>query len=275
MMPKPKIPPSARHHRLEWGHVRFAGSRSASDSDSEGEPALPVLTSGQVVVAAAQPQVLLPWEQGVFRDIFQGRPILECSLPTPQVILPVDETTTLQEPQVGQRSNLDQGTSANLPRRDHSADVFSKVIRHNKADLSFQENETAMWARAISKWQTLFEASPSASFTRQLENMDQEAKMTSLRDMFGSKSPHTVEKRLLPSCASSSGCKQKPTLTSRPGRNLCLHQRPLSTGFADTFLPGAKESWLLRVCSGPYFRAFCVGRASSAELPLTQSSRAG
>ena len=165
------------------------------DSDSEGEPALPVLTSGQVVVAAAQPQVLLPWEQGVFRDIFQGRPILECSLPTPQVILPVDETTTLQEPEVGRRSNLDPGTSAKLPRGDHSADVFSKVIRHNKADLSFQENVTAMWAKAISKWQTLFEASPSASFTRQLEIMDQEAKMTSLRDMFGSKSPHTVEKR--------------------------------------------------------------------------------
>ena len=139
--------------------------------------------------------MLLPWEQGVFRDIFQGRPILECSLPTPQVILPVDETTTLQEPEVGQRSNLNQGTSAKLPRGDHSADVFSKVIRHNKADLSFQENVTAMWARAISKWQTFFEASPSASFTRQLENMDQEAKMTSLRDMFGSKSPHTVEKR--------------------------------------------------------------------------------
>ena len=195
MMPKPKIhPPRA----ITGSNGDMSGLRAAEvppDSDSEGEPALPVLTSGQVVVAAAQPQVLLPWEQGVFRDIFQGRPILECSLPTPQVILPVDETTTLQEPQVGQRSNLDQGTSAKLPRRDHSADVFSKVMRHNKADLSFQENETAMWARAISKWQTLFEASPSASFTRQLENMDQEAKMTSLRDMFGSKSPHTVEKR--------------------------------------------------------------------------------
>ena len=195
MMPKPKIhPPRA----ITGSNGDMSGLRAAEvppDSDLEGEPALPVLTSGQVVVAATQPQVLLPWEQGVFRDIFQGRPILECSLPTPQAILPVDETTTLQEPEVGQRSNLDQGTSAKLPRGDHSADVFSKVIRHNKADLSFQENVTAMWARAISKWQTLFEASPSASFTRQLENMDQEAKMTSLRDMFGSKSPHTVEKR--------------------------------------------------------------------------------
>ena len=195
MMPKPKIhPPRA----ITGSNGDMSGLRAAEvppDSDSEGEPALPVLTSGQVVVAATQPQVLLPWEQGVFRDIFQSRPILECSLPTPQVILPVDETTIPQEPEVGRRSKLDQGTSAKLSRGDHSADVFSKVIRHNKADLSFQENVTAMWARAISKWQTLFEASPSASFTRQLENMDQEAKMTSLRDMFGSKSPHTVEKR--------------------------------------------------------------------------------
>ena len=73
----------------------------------------------------------------MFRDIFQSRPILECSLPTPQVILPVDETTIPQEPEVGRRSRLDQGTSAKLSRGDHSADVFSKVIRHNKADLSF------------------------------------------------------------------------------------------------------------------------------------------
>ena len=194
-MPKPKIlPPRA----ITGSNGDMSGLRAAEvppDSDSEGEPALPVLTSGQVVVAATQPQVLLPWEQGVFRDIFQSRPILECSLPTPQVILPVDETTVAQEPEVGRRSKLDQGTSAKSARGDHSADVFSKVIRHNKADLSFQENVTAMWAKAISKWQTLFEASPSASFTRQLENMDQEAKMSSLRDMFGSKSPHTVEKR--------------------------------------------------------------------------------
>ena len=194
-MPKPKIlPPRA----ITGSNGDMSGLRAAevpSDSDSEGEPALPVLTSGQVVVAATQPQVLLPWEQGVFRDIFQSRPILECSLPTPQVILPVDETTVTQEPEVGRRSKLHQGTSAKPARGDHSADVFSKVIRHNKADLSFQENVTAMWAKAISKWQTLFEASPSASFTRQLENMDQEAKMSSLRDMFGSKSPHTVEKR--------------------------------------------------------------------------------
>ena len=194
-MPKPKIlPPRA----ITGSNGDMSGLRAAEvppDSDSEGEPALPVLTSGQVVVAATQPQVLLPWEQGVFRDIFQSRPILECSLPTPQVILPVDETTVTQEPEVGRRSKLDQGTSAKPARGDHSADVFSKVIRHNKADLSFQESVTAMWAKAISKWQTLFEASPSASFTRQLENMDQEAKMSSLRDMFGSKSPHTVEKR--------------------------------------------------------------------------------
>ncbi len=176
----------------------MSGLRAAEvppDSDSEGEPALPVLPSGQVVVAAAQPQVLLPWEQGVFRDIFQGRPVLECSLPTPQVILPVDAATVVQEPRVAQRSAVDTGTLAKLPRGDRNADIFSKVIRHNKADLSFQENVTAMWAKAISKWQTLFEASPSASFTKQLEDMDQEAKMTSLRDMFGSKSPHTVEKR--------------------------------------------------------------------------------
>ena len=66
-MPKPKIhPPRA----ITGSNGDMSGLRAAEvppDSDSEGEPALPVLTSGQVVVAAAQPQVLLPWEQGVFR----------------------------------------------------------------------------------------------------------------------------------------------------------------------------------------------------------------
>ena len=84
-MPKPKNhPPRA----ITGSNGDMSGLRAAEvppDSDSEGEPALPVLTSGQVVVAATQPQVLLPWEQGVFRDIFQSRPILECSLPTPQI----------------------------------------------------------------------------------------------------------------------------------------------------------------------------------------------
>ena len=66
---------------------------------------------------------------------------------------------------------------------------FSRVIRHNKVDMTFQEAVTTMWAKAISKWQLLFEASPSTAMAKQLESMEQEARMTSLRDMLGRNRP--------------------------------------------------------------------------------------
>ena len=88
----------------------------------------------------------------------------------------------------------------------HHVGIFSRVIRRNKVDVTFQKAVTTMWAKAISKWQLLFEASPSTAMAKQLESMEQEARMTSLRDMFGSKSPHTVEKRAASRCDSISGC---------------------------------------------------------------------
>ena len=169
----------------------MSGLRAAevpSDSDSEGDYGASVPSRGQILVAAEPPQVLLPWEQGIFRDIFADRPILECSFPTPQAILPVDHTHTAQASEVDASTSPTTGRTAKAPRGEHSAEVFSRVIRHNKV-------VTTMWAKAISKWQLLFEASPSTAMAKQLESMEQEAKMTSLRDMFGSKSPHTVEKR--------------------------------------------------------------------------------
>ena len=102
---------------------------------------------------------------------------------------------TPQAPEVNSPTSLTTGSAPKAPRVEQSDDVFSRVIRHNKVDLTFQEAVTTMWAKAISKWQLLFEASPSTALAKQLESMEQEAKMISLRDMFGSKSPHTVEKR--------------------------------------------------------------------------------
>ena len=160
----------------------MSGLRAAevpSDSDSEGDYGAAVPSRGQVLVA-------LPWEQGIFRDIFADRPILERSLPTPH---------TAQAPEVDASTSPTTGRTAKAPRGEHSAEVFSRVIRHNKVDMTFQEAVATLWAKAISKWQLLFETSPSTAMAKQLQSMEQEAKMTSLRDMFGSKSPHTVEKR--------------------------------------------------------------------------------
>ena len=104
----------------------------------------------------------------------------------------MDDAQTPQAPEVTSPTSLTKGSAPKAPRVEQSDDVFSRVIRHNKVDLAFQKAVTTMWAKAISKWQLLFEASPSTALAK---SMEQEAKMISLRDMFGSKSPHTVEKR--------------------------------------------------------------------------------
>ena len=94
-----------------------------SDSDSEGDYGASVPSRGQVLVAAEPPPVLLPWEQGIFRDIFADKPILECSLPTPQAILPMDQARATQASEVDAPTSPTEHT-AKAPRGEHSADVF-------------------------------------------------------------------------------------------------------------------------------------------------------
>ena len=85
-------------------------------SDSEADSGGTVPGRGQVLVAAEPPQVLMPWEQGIFRDIFDDRPILECSLPTPKAILPVDDAQTPQAPEVDSPTSLTTGSAPKAPR---------------------------------------------------------------------------------------------------------------------------------------------------------------
>ena len=166
-----------------------------SESDEEHVPAGALANQGQVLVSATLPRVLMPWQQGVFRDIFEDPPALQCELPNPQVLLPLTEPAASQ----ASRMSLQERPAASLsqPSAGETPDlaIFSKVIRHKTWDPDFQDSVSALWAKAIKKWQMLFEASPSTTLCKQFNNMTLEERMSSLRDIFGSKSPHTVEKR--------------------------------------------------------------------------------
>ena len=173
-------------HRLRAAEVPL-------ESDEESVPAGTLSDQGQVLVSATLPQVLLPWQQGIFRDIFEDPPTLQCELPNPQVLLP------LAEPATTPASKLKSLPPASFPQPSAGlapdSEIFSRVIRHKTSDPDFQESVSVLWAKAIKKWQTLFQASPSTSLCKQFSTMTLEERMSSLRDIFGSKSPHTVEKR--------------------------------------------------------------------------------
>ena len=166
-----------------------------SESDEEHVPAGALANQGQVLVSATLPRVLMPWQQGVFRDIFEDPPALQCELPNPQVLLPLTEPAASQASRMSPQER--PAASPSQPSAGETPDlaIFSKVIRHKTWDPDFQDSVSALWAKAIKKWQMLFEASPSTTLCKQFNNMTLEERMSSLRDIFGSKSPHTVEKR--------------------------------------------------------------------------------
>ena len=107
--------------------------------------------------------------------------------PEPKALVCADEANLSS----GQASNalLDRA-SKSVPGVFRTSDIWSKVIKCKKKDESFGEAVTAMWARSVQKWRQLFEASPSTSFSGKLRDLEDEEKMLSLRNMFGSKSPH-------------------------------------------------------------------------------------
>ena len=72
------------------------------------------------LVAVEPPQVLLPWEQGIFRDIFADRP-LECSFSTSKA--PVDHIHTAQASEVDASTLPTTGRTAQALRGEHSAKV--------------------------------------------------------------------------------------------------------------------------------------------------------
>ena len=158
--------------------LRLRAEDVPSESDEEHVPTGTLANQGQVLVSATLPQVLMPWQQGVFRDIFENPPALQCELPNPQVLLP------LAEPVSSQASKLASQERPTAPLSQSSAGEAPSL-----------ESVSVLWAKAIKKWQMLFEASPSTALCKQFNNMTLEERMSSLRDIFGSKSPHTVEKR--------------------------------------------------------------------------------
>ena len=133
------------HRCLSWlqravGMLRLRAEDVPSESDEEHVPTGALANQGQVLVSATLPQVLMPWQQGVFRDIFEDTPALQCELPNPQVLLPFAEPTASQASKFASQerptASLSQSTAGEAP----GPEIFSKVIRHKAWDPDFQES---------------------------------------------------------------------------------------------------------------------------------------
>ena len=174
------------------GHLR--ASEVPSDSESEGQEVNQHRVA-QVLISAGPPNVQLPWEQGIFRDIFAPRPVVSLDWPEPKVLVNVDEAELSSTPGPSVLQDKDKTPIAGVFSSSPGANVFSKVIKCKKKDEPFEEAVAGMWLKNMQMWKQLFEASPSTTFAKTLQELDEEEKMLSLRDMFGSKSPHTIQKR--------------------------------------------------------------------------------
>ena len=174
------------------GHLR--ASEVPSDSESEGQEVNQHRVA-QVLISAGPPNVQLPWEQGIFRDIFAPGPVVSLDWPEPKVLVNVDEAELSSTPGPSVLQDKDKTPIAGVFSSSPGANVFSKVIKCKKKDEPFEEAVAGMWLKNMQMWKQLFEASPSTTFAKTLQELDEEEKMLSIRDMFGSKSPHTIQKR--------------------------------------------------------------------------------
>ena len=100
-----------------------------SESDEEHVPAGALANQGQVLVSATLPRVLMPWQQGVFRDIFEDPPALQCELPNPQVLLPLTEPAASQASRMSPQER--PAASPSQPSAGETPDlaIFSNSIR--------------------------------------------------------------------------------------------------------------------------------------------------
>ena len=178
-----------------WFKPQMAGHLRApevpSDSESEGQVANQHRVA-QVLISAGPPNVQLPWEQGIFRDIFAPGPVVSLDWPEPKVLVNVDEAELSSTPGPSVLQDKDKTPIAGVLSSSPGANVFSKVIKCKKKDEPFEEAVAGMWLKNMQMWKQLFEAT---SFAKTLQELDEEEKMLSLRDIFGSKSPHTIQKR--------------------------------------------------------------------------------
>ena len=180
-------------HRELACSMRALEVPSESDSDEAIAPALPVQATQDgvsehiIVEQATLPVIRLPWESGVFQEIFSRPSITSDDLPTPtmygQAELPLRELSA-------QHSVKRQ---CRVVKPDKA--IFLQAVRR-KPDRDFDEKCEYVWGRAVKLWLTLMLASPSAGkFVQSVCSMEEEEALSSIRDVFGVKSPHTALKR--------------------------------------------------------------------------------
>ena len=141
-------------------------------------------------------QLSLPWESGVFAQIF-GDDFPTVADPTDVLVHPV-VPQTLHAFEAALEGSVDPATSS--LKRATSEPFFAHVMT-NKRDVDAKQEELDLWDKAISKWQCVFVVCKfsgviGARLQLYAESHDeQDASRTILRDVLGIKSPRTAIKR--------------------------------------------------------------------------------
>ena len=141
-------------------------------------------------------QLSLPWESGVFAQIF-GDDFPTVADPTDVLVHPV-VPQTLHAFEAALEGSVDPATSS--LKRATSEPFFAHVMT-NKRDVDAKQEELDLWDKAISKWQCVFVVCKfsgviGARLQLYAESHDeQDASRTILRDVLGFKSPRTAIKR--------------------------------------------------------------------------------
>eukprot|EP00438_Fugacium_kawagutii_P031214 Skav220809 [mRNA] locus=scaffold150:475959:477851:+ [translate_table: standard] len=183
-------PPEPTEAASTVGEETFEPLQFSSQEKEQYERAL----FQNVVVDVGRHLPKLPWETGIFSQIFGqddnlGFPKLEDAVPQPVGIY----TENKEQELTADRMML--ATGSGLPM----VPVYAKCIK-SLCDRDYQEAMDVTWTRGLACWLTIIESSQFKSqvgcyVLEKLHYQDREGALVAIRDACGVRSPNTVLKR--------------------------------------------------------------------------------